>query len=63
MLAENRGRLLDAGDENELCTALLEQSRGENAPDPATLRNYVQAHFSYEAVGNMYFALYRDALA
>lgn len=63
MLAENRGRLLNAGDEQELYKSLLEQSRGENAPDPLSLRNYVQAHFSYEAVGNMYFALYRDALA
>lgn len=63
MLAESRGRLLEAGDEKDLAVALLEQVAERNAPEPEKLRNYVQAHFSYEAVGNMYFALYRDALA
>lgn len=63
MLAENRGRLVEAGDEAELTAALCEQVEGKNAPDPALLRTYVQEGFSYEAVGKMYFALYQEALA
>jgi len=63
MLADGRGRLLEAGNEAELTRVLCEQAEGKNMPDPKMLRQYVQESFSYEAVGNMYFALYQEALA
>jgi len=63
MLADNRGMLLDAGDEAALTRAFCEQAEGKNRPNPEQLREYVKESFSYEAVGNMYFALYQQALA
>lgn len=63
MLAEERGTLIEAKDEQALTRAFLQQAKGENSPETEKLRGYVLKHYSYETVGNMYFALYREAMA
>lgn len=62
MLAEERGVLMEAGDESALTNALLAQANGANRPDPEVLRQYILENYSYEKIGKTYSSLYREAL-
>ncbi|MBI1221829.1 MAG: glycosyltransferase [Bacteroidetes bacterium] len=63
LLSDERGVLIQPGDEAAMTQAILAQADGKNHPKPELLRKYIEDHHSYDTVGRTYFQLYQEALA